>query len=559
MDKDFITERSHGQLILILMIAAYFLLMFGNGAISLTHPDEVFYVQTAKEMIQHKSWLTPMIFDKPQFEKPIFCYWLLISALKWGGATPFAARFWPALFGILGVAVTYWIAWMLFGSKRTAFLSGLVLSSSLIYLALSRAVLTDMIFSILVVITIGFFYLAHKYPRFRGPGIVLHCFFMALAVLAKGVLGLTFPLGTALVYLIYKKDLAFLKNKAFISGALVFSVVALPWHMLMYQQYGQTFISEYWYNDHVRRIIDAEHQKSNTWYFYLITMMGGVMPWTLFLFPALAGINQKLKERSSSTDALLFLLVWIAVVFIIVQSAASKLASYIFPVFPAIAILLGFYLDDLISKGGKASEKPLAKCLYFSIGLAVLMPLGAVVASRVYHEYVANSFGLYLFAALSLVWVMAVLMFFRRKNHLAVILAQAFMTVNLLVVVAFSLPSIEPWVSCKEICDKFQGIDQSKSPILTSKFYARGVRFYTDRNIAVMDINGEGFFSPHPIPFLNSDDKVRNFLFERPLTYAIVKKNDLKDLQRIVDGHALKLTELNHIGGKFIVKIENRR
>jgi len=82
----------------------------------------------------------------------------MASAIKWFGLTPFVARFWPAFFGIIGVGITYWLAWMLFQRKRLAFISGLILSTSLIYIALSRAVLTDMIFSVLVVISLAFFY-----------------------------------------------------------------------------------------------------------------------------------------------------------------------------------------------------------------------------------------------------------------------------------------------------------------------------------------------------------------------------------------------------------------
>src|SRR6185295_5576673 len=100
MIKDHFASRSHASLIFILVLAAYFFLFFGNGAISLTHPDEVFYIQTAKEMLARHSWLTPYIFDKPQFEKPILAYDMFAAAVRAFGLTPFAGRFFPALFGM---------------------------------------------------------------------------------------------------------------------------------------------------------------------------------------------------------------------------------------------------------------------------------------------------------------------------------------------------------------------------------------------------------------------------------------------------------------------------
>ena len=50
-------------------------------------------------------------------------------------------------------------------------------------------------------------------------------------------------------------------------------------------------------------------------------------------------------------------------VFIFIQPAHSKLASYIFPVFPAIAILIGQYLSSLIDKSEDKKEQFL---FYFS-------------------------------------------------------------------------------------------------------------------------------------------------------------------------------------------------
>ena len=54
--------------IFILIVLSYFFFIFGNGIFSLTNPDEVFYAQTAKEMMERNSWMTPYIFGQPQFE-----------------------------------------------------------------------------------------------------------------------------------------------------------------------------------------------------------------------------------------------------------------------------------------------------------------------------------------------------------------------------------------------------------------------------------------------------------------------------------------------------------
>src|SRR3989344_4886051 len=387
MKPDRFEMLSHKKLVGILMAAAYVLLMMGNGFVSLTHPDEVFYVQSAKEMIQHHSWLTPMIFDAPQFEKPVFFFWLLAFNIKLFGITPFAARFWPALFAILGVAVTYWAAWMLFERKRLAFLSGLVLASSFIYLALARAVLTDMVFSVLVTMTIALFYAGYKYRASADQWIVLAAAVSGVAVLTKGVLGIIFPAAAILIFLLYKRDLAFLKRRGIWTGLCVFLLIALPWHVVMYQWYGQEFIREYVHNVHIRRVLEAEHARLDNWYFYLGLMFGGILPWSFFWPPAARLVWRQVKEKLPDRDKLFFLLAWIVGVYICVQPAHSKLASYIFPVFPAIAVLIAYYLDRALRQAEDAGRaKALTCCGYALAAFLVFSAAGAVVAANIFKD-----------------------------------------------------------------------------------------------------------------------------------------------------------------------------
>jgi hypothetical protein len=101
-------------------------------------------------------------------------------------------------------------------------------------------------------------------------------------------------------------------------------------------------------------------------------------------------------------------------------------------------------------------------------------------------------------------------------------------------------------------------VDPSQGPILASKFYVRGVRFYTDRPTAVIDIGGKGFWSPHPIPFLKTDQMVIDFLSERPVTWAVLKEGNVQDVHRILKSRPFKIAEIDGIGGKYILRIEKK-
>ncbi|MBI5415373.1 MAG: glycosyltransferase family 39 protein [Candidatus Omnitrophica bacterium] len=553
MADHYFEKTSHWKLLGILAALSYIFLMLGNGLVSLTHPDEVFYVQTAKEMVAHNSWWTPIIFDWPHFEKPIFCFWLLALSVKFFGPVPFAARFWPALFGIIGVGVTYWTAWMLFGRKRLAFLAGLVLSSSFIYMALSRAVLTDMVFSVWVALAIALFYWGYTGQRRRDIAVILCAAVCGIAVLTKGALGLFFPAAVILIFLIYKRDVGFLVRPSVVIGGCLFLAIAVPWHWLMYTWYGNQFLHEYVYNVHIRRVLEAEHARLDNWYFYLGLMVAGIFPWSFFWPPAGYLVWKQFREKTAQRGPLFFLLAWIVGVYMLVQPAHSKLASYIFPVFPAIAIILAFYLDNALESGRR---RVLAVCGYLFAGLLAVIAFGAIVAGHIYKSFIPDPAVVYVFAALLFVLAVVVVILNRRRDYVRMIFAHAGLTTVLLVMIFLARPAMEPWVSCKGISDTFQTIDRSDSTVLTSKFYVRGIRFYTDRKVAVIDINGEGFFSPHPVPFFNTDQKVLDFLATQPVTYAIVKEGNVRDLKRIIAGQPYRLRELQGTGGKYILRIE---
>lgn len=553
--SDFFNKASHGRLIGLLLAISFFFLMFGNGIISLTHPDEVFYVQSAKEMIAHNSWATPYIFDAPQFEKPPLFYWLLIVAIKTFGHSFFALRFWPAAFGILGVMAVYGIAWAMFRQKRTAFLSGFALSACFIYLAMAHAILTDMVFSVWVTIAMGLFYWSYRYPEHKDKGLILTFVVAGISVLTKGVLGFVFPAVAALAFLWYKKDFKFLKTKTVVIGFLLFILTALPWHVLMYQLYGQAFIDEYVHNVHIRRIFEAEHRRCDTWHFYPGVMLGGMMPWSFFLFPAAAFFARELRTKAGKhKDEIVFLLFWILSIFIIMQAAKSKLASYILAVFPAMTILVGHYLNSKL-QSIKESEGGLKVPAYVMAGFLCILGIAAFVASRMFHHIIANDRAVYITLILLVLVSATILFYIRKKDYFKVLWAHGGVTAVILATLFLGRHTAEPWVSCKGIIDVFKTIDESDTVVLASKFYVRGVRYYTDRPMAVIDINGKGFFSPHPIPFFRTDGEVYNFLESQPFTFAVVKKGNVEDLERITEGH-YRMIHYKDIGGKYIVKFE---
>ncbi|MGB4521561.1 MAG: glycosyltransferase family 39 protein [Candidatus Omnitrophota bacterium] len=534
--------------LLILAILSYFYFIFGNSLISLTNPDEVFYTLTAKEMVKHNTWLVPYIFDQPQFEKPIFTYLLIRAGFLLFGMTNFAARFFPALFGVFGVLAVYALSMLGFKNKKKAFISSLVIMSSGLYIGLSRTVFTDMIFTVLILLSILSFFWGYSQRAKKDIGIILFFIFAGFAVLTKGPLGALIPLLVIGAFLSIKKEIKFLFCKSFVWGILIFALISLPWYLLMIKKFGTTFTQEFFYNDHIRRLFEAEHLSNDTWYFYPAYMILCMFPWSLFVAVALVFL---FKNCKLANPMYLFLACWISVVLVVFQFAHSKLISYIFPLFPALALLAGDFIYNIVVNENKNRQ-------FFRVSLAslfifFLIAIGLAAASNKFSVYLSNKAPFYICVGLFFILLLAALNFILRYKFFKVIYLFAALVPVFLSAIPFVKNDIEPYLSSKQACDYLMSNYKVTNTILASKFFARGVRFYTGRDLVVY---GPNFFSPHPLTFLDIDSLVLDFLHKQKVTYCILKKSSLKDMQRITNYGKLNFQVLKVFGDEYIVKVE---
>lgn len=537
--------------ILLLILLAYFFFFYGNGLISLTSPDEVFYAQTAKEMAAHHSWMTPILFDEPQFEKPILLYWLLRIAYLMFGVTSFSARFFPACFALFGIITVYLFTRLLFREEKKSFVSALVLLSSCLYIGLARTVFTDMVFSVMILLSLFSFYWGYIDERYKGAGIILFFIFSALAVLAKGPLGLVIPLSVVAAYLLFSRNIRFILCKDTFWGLIIFLAIALPWYIFMVVKFNQSFIHEFFYNDHYRRLIEAEHAGNDTWFFYPLTMMGCMFPWSIFVIVALFFTVRHIRRINTGN---LFLASWIIVTFIIFQFAHSKLTSYIFPMFPALAIVCGNFIYDSIKEKERQRQFLIISEIMWFIALFVFM--GSIVASLKFSYYFSSMRPVYFMISIFGIWLVITAFSILRKRSFTVFNLFVLLMPIFMVVIPFIHRDIEPYFSSKYASEYLlKNYSLESGPyLLCSKVFVRGVRFYTDMPVVAY---GGNFFSSHPIPFLNSDAEIKGFLHQQRITYGFFKKSSLEDLKRVTR-QEFDLQVIKNIGNQYIVKIQQK-
>lgn len=536
------------KIILSLVVLCGIFFVAGGGMLSLTNPDEVFYAQTAKEMAARSSWMTPYLFGAPQFEKPILTYWLLRAGQALFGVTSFGARFFPAVWGAIGVVATYFFGLLGFGDRRKALLAALILMSSGLYFGLARTVFTDMFFTVFILLSLVSFFSAYCRPRQTG-GMIGFYFFAALAVLTKGPLGILLPLLTVLSFLALSRRLGFFFSRSSLLGFALFCILTLPWYIFMMQRYGGDFIGEFFYNDHIRRVLEAEHRANDTWYFYPLSVVGCMFPWCFFVLSAFTRFVGRLRRNPSPLD--IFLVCWMMVVFVVFQAAHSKLASYVFPLFPALALLAA----DGIEESFKGARRTYFTPAFFATwGVLMVIPLGLVVASRIFTGYIVSVRPIFIFGFLFLAYLLALLSFFLRRRPRVAVYGLVPVVLFLLTFAFSRLADFEAYVSSREVSAYLLKNYPPGRVVLTSKFFARGIRYYSDADVAVLDISGRGFFSPHPILYLKTHDAVRDFLKEREVTYAVLQPSYGKDIQRIV-GEGFSAEVLKVLGDAYVVRI----
>lgn len=136
-------------------------------------------------------------------------------------------------------------------------------------------------------------------------------------------------------------------------GALAFIVVAFPWYHAMLIRHGSGFWNEFIGDNYVHRA-EGRHGDRGTFEYYLEQIGLGMFPWAgivpAALLSALAGLRKRFDEANGRERLTVFALVWFLVMWAVVTLVNTKFHHYILPALPALAILAGLLLDDLLSR-----------------------------------------------------------------------------------------------------------------------------------------------------------------------------------------------------------------
>ncbi len=396
------------------------------GRWDLWNPDEPRYAQVAREMLDRGDWILMHLNGSVYGDKPPLFFWLIaLSSYLWQGFTSFSVRFPSALFGTFTVLLTFLLGKRLY-SSRAGLISGLVLATSLHFVYLSTRANIDVTLTFFTTASFLCFFLWYQEGKEESVRRkrTIRIFFilgfyisMALATLAKGPIGLVFPLFGSLVFLLVQKEYAEMRRMKLLPGILLFLAIVLAWYLPAVSRGGRAYVVENLFR-HTTEAYSTGWTHPRPIYYYLYHFPLSFMPWALSL-PA-AVVHGCSKATAGKRKEFLFLSVWCLFIFVFFSVSRSKRSLYLLPLYPAASLMVGKFWSDFLS--GPLDSFKRGWIIFPLYGLTVFGMIAGVAAPWVVSiklpSYLPYSFP----AAVLLVGCsVAVLVFLRSKNYRVVL------------------------------------------------------------------------------------------------------------------------------------------
>jgi Dolichyl-phosphate-mannose-protein mannosyltransferase len=313
----------------------------------------------AKNMLLSGDWVTGRLDGVAYLDKAPLKYWITASLYKVFGIHDWVARLPTAIAAILLCwLVMRTASWAI--SREAGFYAGLVMATSLGLFLFTRTVIPDVILTLLIACALYSFLRLQESRRHSFAWAMGMYAAMALAVLTKGFVGVIFPAGIVLAYLIAARKLLdrdTWRRLHIVPGILVFLAIAAPWHILATLRnppyfslnfhagphFGGRYRGFFWFyfiNEQVLRFLNERWPRDyNTvprvW-FWASTLVW-FFPWSMAA-PGALRLNFKPTDRAGRVR--LFALCWIGVVMLFFTFSTTQ-EYYSMPIYPAVAILLG--------------------------------------------------------------------------------------------------------------------------------------------------------------------------------------------------------------------------
>jgi 4-amino-4-deoxy-L-arabinose transferase-like glycosyltransferase len=431
----------------VLALAAL-LFLWNLGGHDLWAPDEPYFGEGAREMVVDGHWLVPHVNGRVTSDKPPLFFWTIaVLSLPGGEVTPWTARL-PSALAALGTLLLVIRLGRRIGGERVAWLAPLTLATTLMFWEKARWAQIDALLCFLVWVALSAFEAWRAGDAGGRRAGLLFWLAVALAVLAKGPVGLLLPVGIALVTLAADRRLGEWLRFAPASGPLLFAAVVGAW--LAAETFWGSADYSVWgaLREHfVGRAVHGMHHAQPPWY-YLQVLPLQLLPWIGLVPGALVLAWRRRREAGDR-----WLLVVVSFVVLFFSISTEKRDLYVLPAMPAFALLVARLVDALAFPRGEGAAPPVDRRWLFGAQVAaggLLALAGAVVPVVARGRDEAPYWMALVLTAVLLATGFATLWACRRSRPLSAALAPAAgFAAGYLFAVTFLYPALEPRKSAR--------------------------------------------------------------------------------------------------------------
>ncbi|MBD5267535.1 MAG: dolichyl-phosphate-mannose--protein mannosyltransferase [Bacteroides sp.] len=363
--------------LLLLIVSSLTLLPFLGEALfySKGEPREAI---VAVSMLQSGNWILPVSNgDMIPYKPPFMAWCIALFSLPWGHVTEYLSRL-PSALALIWLILWTYVFYVKKGGKGRALLTAFLLLTSFEVYRAGVACRVDML---LTFFTVGAIYSLYSYWRRGLKGVPLMAILMMSgACLTKGPVGVVIPCAVAGLFMLLKGERFWKVFGLLFIWAIAACVIPALWYVAAFNQGGEQF-RELMLEENIGRMTGTMSYDShlNPWYYNVITLVCGFLPYTLLLLFSLVALfrHYRLHKpadglwnaiRAMEPETLLSAVASITI-FVFYCIPASKRSVYLLPMYPFVAFLIAGYLQSL-AKASKRTIKVYASVLS---GLAIIV------------------------------------------------------------------------------------------------------------------------------------------------------------------------------------------
>lgn len=300
-----------------------------------------------RNMLDEGDWLLPKRASANGWtiaSKPPFFHWLGAGASAIAGqTTEWTVRLPSVVLCTMAVIAVGLVARDAFGPFG-GLAAMLVLATSFEWLRAASTARVDGTLTALMTIGTLLFY---RGMMIGGLGIgtaIVAYLALACAALTKGPVGVVLPALVLAAALTPRRRWRLASRYRPGLGVLIVVAVVGGWYALAMGLGGDSFVRKQVLKENVFRFLGATQMKSghsHPFYYYVPTLLAGLLPWTPFVLAAFAAAVRSAAARRDPRVA--FPLVWFATVFVFYSLADAKRSVYLLALYPPAALVTAWW------------------------------------------------------------------------------------------------------------------------------------------------------------------------------------------------------------------------